>query len=73
MSRFDSYFFIYKDSKNNWNIATNPKFIASHTFCRAIYKNKIRDFKQLNYICKKLSSHQNTFVQRHLIKELEIY
>ena len=42
MSRFDSYFFIYKDSTNNWNIATNPKFVASHTFCRAIYKNKIR-------------------------------
>ena len=71
MSKFDSYFFIYKDSTNNWNIATNPKFIARN-YCRAIYKGKVRDFKQLKYICKKLNSYQDTFVQRYLIKELEI-
>ena len=73
MSRFDRYFFIYKASTNNWDIATNPKFIARHTYCRAIYKGKVRDFKQLRYVCKKLNSRQDTFVQRYLIKELEIY
>ena len=73
MSRFDSYFFIYKAANGNWDTCTNPKFIARHTYCRAIYKNKVRDFNQLRYICKKLNSYQDTFVQRYLIKELEIY
>ena len=72
MSRFDSYFFIYKAANGNWDICTNPKFIARHTHCRAIYKGKVRDFKQLRYVCKKLNSHQDTFVQRYLIKELDI-
>ena len=72
MNRFDSFWFIYKDSKGNWDTCANPKFIARHTFCRAIYKNKIRDFKQLKYVCKKLNSYRDTFVKRYLIKELEI-
>ena len=71
MSRFDSFFFIYKDSKNNWDICTNPKFVARN-YCRAIHKGKFRDFEQLKYICKKLSSHNDTFTKRYLIKELEI-
>ena len=72
MSRFDSFWFIYKNLFDNWDICTNPKFVARHKYCRAIYKSKIRDFKQLGYVCKKLNSHQDTFVQRYLIKELEI-
>ena len=71
MSIFDNYWFIYKNSFNEWGICTNPKFIARN-YCRAIYKDKVRDFKQLRYVCKKLNSYQDTFVQRYLIKELEI-
>ena len=71
MSRFDSFLFIFKAANGNWDICTNPKFIARN-HCRAIYKNKVRDFKQLRYACKKLNSYQDTFVQRYLIKELEI-
>ena len=73
MSRFDSFWFIFKAANGNWNICTNPKFVARHQYCRAIYKCKVRDFKQLRYVCKKLNSYQDTFVQRYLIKELEIY
>ena len=72
MSSFDNYWFIYKNSFNEWDTCTNPKFIARHTCCRAIFKSKARDFKQLRYVCKKLNSRQDTFVQRYLIKELEI-
>ena len=72
ISNFDSFWFIYKDSFGNWDTCTNPKFIARHTYCRAIYKSKVRDFKQLRYVCKKLNSYKDTFVQRYLIKELEI-
>ena len=72
MSKFDNYWFIYKNSFNEWDICTNPKFVARHQYCRAIYKNKVRDFKQLRYVCKKLNSYQDTFVQRYLIKDLEI-
>ena len=35
--------------------------------------SRLEEFKQLRYICKKLNSYQDTFVQRYLIKELEIY
>ena len=73
MSRFDSFWFIYKNSFGNWDICTNPKFVARHQYCRAICKYKVRDFKQLRYVCKKLNSYQDTFVQRYLFKELEIY
>lgn len=72
MTSFDSYYFIYKNAIGEWNTANNPKFIARHTHCRAILKNKVRDLKQLYYICNKLSSSQDTFTKRHLIKELEI-
>ena len=72
MSRFDSFWFIFKAANGNWDICTNPKFIARHQYCRAIYKGKVRDFKQLRYVCKKLNSYQDTFVKRYLIKELEI-
>ena len=72
MSRFDSFWFIFKAANGNWDICTNPKFIARHQYCRAIYKRKVRDFKQLRYVCKKLNSYNDTFVQRYLIKELEI-
>ena len=71
MRSFDSFWFIFKAANGNWDICTNPKFIARN-HCRAIYKSKVRDFKQLRYVCKKLNSYQDTFVQRYLIKELEI-
>ena len=67
MSRFDSFWFIYKNSFGNWDICTNHKFIARYN-CRAIYKRKVRDFKQLRYVCKKINSYQDTFVQRYLIR-----
>ena len=73
MNRFDSFWFIFKAANGNWDICTNPKFVARNYYCRAIYKGKVRDFKQLRYVCKKLNSYQDTFVQRYLIKELEIY
>ena len=72
MSRFDSFWFIFKAANGNWDICTNPKFIAIHQYCIAIYKGKVRDFNQLRYVCKKLNSYQDTFVKRYLIKELEI-
>ena len=72
MSRFDSFWFIYKNSFGNWDTCTNPKFVARHTCCRAICKSKVIDFKQLRYVCKKLNSYQDTFTKRYLIKELEI-
>ena len=72
MSSFDSYLFIYKGANGDWDICTNPKFVARHQYCRAICKSKVRDFKQLRYVCKKLNSYKDTFVQRYLIKELEI-
>ena len=68
---YDSFWFIFKAANNNWDICTNPKFVARN-YCRAIYKYKVRDFKQLRYFCKKLNSYQDTLVQRYLIKELEI-
>ena len=72
MSRFDSFWFIFKAANGNWDICTNPKFVARHQYCRSIYKGKVRDFKQLRYVCKKLNFSRDTFVQRYLIKELEI-
>ena len=72
MSRFDNFWFIFKAANGNWDICTNPKFIARHQCCRAIFKSKVRDFKQLRYVCKKLNSYQDTFTRRYLIKELEI-
>ena len=71
MSRFDSFWFIFKAANGNLDICTNPKFVARNN-CRAIYKGKVIDFKQLRYVCKKLNSRKDTFVQRYLIKELEI-
>ncbi len=72
MSSFDSFFFIYKNSFGNWDTCTNPKFIARHQCCRAIFKSKVRDLKQLKYVCKELNSYNDTFTRRYLIKELEI-
>lgn len=37
------YYFIYKDSINNWRFCTNPVFIASHQHCRAILKKEVED------------------------------
>lgn len=39
----DKYFFIYRNSTGHWNSATNPKFIAEHTCCRAISKKEVLD------------------------------
>ena len=38
---WEDYTFIYKDSHGKWNKTTNPKFIAEHTYCRAIPKENI--------------------------------
>lgn len=32
------YYFIYKNALGKWNQATNLKFVAEHTYCRAIPK-----------------------------------
>ncbi len=71
MSNFDSYYYIYKNAIGEWDMATNPKFIARHTYCRAIPKHKVKSLRQLRYICKKLASSQDTFTKRYLIEELE--
>lgn len=38
----DEYYFIYKDAHGAWRPATNPTFIAKHTYCRAIPKEALR-------------------------------
>lgn len=73
MSNFDSYYYIYKDAIGKWDMTNNPKFIARHTYCRAIPKHKVKDLDHLHYICKKLSSSQDTFTKRYLIEELDIF
>ena len=35
----DEYYYIYKNSFKEWDVCKNPKFIARHTFCRAIPKD----------------------------------
>jgi len=37
----DDYYFLYLNSLNKWNRATNPKFIAEHKYCRAIPKEVV--------------------------------
>jgi hypothetical protein len=37
----DDYWYIYKDSLGKWNLTTNPQFIASHQYCRAIPKKEV--------------------------------
>ena len=37
---FKDYFFIYEDSQGFWSQTTNPKFIASHTMCRAVLRTE---------------------------------
>lgn len=37
----DDYIFIYKDSLGNYNLCTNPVFIASHKCCRAFKKSEL--------------------------------
>jgi hypothetical protein len=50
----NDYYFIYKDSLGQWNLVTNPKFIARHTYCRAIKKTSTK--RSINYIIHKLNS-----------------
>ena len=38
---WEDYVFIYKDSHGKWNKTTNPRFIAEHTYCRAILKEHV--------------------------------
>lgn len=70
MNNFDSYYYIYKNAIGEWDMTNNPKFIAKHTCCRAIPKHKVKSLDHLHYICKKLSSSQDTFTKRYLIEEL---
>ena len=39
-----SYFFFYKDGLGKWNEATNPVFIASHKYCRAVPQKAVLEF-----------------------------
>lgn len=39
----EKYYFVYKNSQGNWHTATNPVFIAKHTYCRAIPKEVFKD------------------------------
>lgn len=41
----NEYYFLYKNSLDKWNTATNPVFIAKHTYCRAVSKG---EFDSLN-------------------------
>ncbi len=44
--RFSKYVFIYEDSFSNWNIATNPKFIAEHKHCFAIERDDLKEIRK---------------------------
>jgi hypothetical protein len=35
----DNYYFVYLDTTGRWHSASNPVFIATHTYCRAIPKD----------------------------------
>jgi len=39
----EKYYFLYKNSFGQWNSASNPVFIAKHTYCRAIPKEVINE------------------------------
>lgn len=76
MDNANEYYFIYKDSMNNWSDASNPSFIAKHGYCRAVPKqeiikagyNLIADFTYMLNNNEK----QSTEVQR-IIKEWDIF
>jgi len=46
----EKYYYIYKDSTGNWNTTTNPMFIASHKYCRAIPKYVVSDYMKYELI-----------------------
>jgi hypothetical protein len=39
----DNYYFLYKDSQGQWQVATSPIFIAKHQYCRAIPKSVVKE------------------------------
>ena len=50
----EEYYFIYKNQVGTWSTCTNPKFIARHTYCRAIKKSNTK--RSIEYIIHKLNS-----------------
>lgn len=46
----DKYYFIYKDSTGSWKDCTNPRFIASHIYCRAIPKYVVNKYLGYSFI-----------------------
>jgi hypothetical protein len=73
----DDYYFLYKDSEGKWKTATNPIFIAKHTYCRAIPKKDIRKigrFSTIYDLIHKLNStEENKDDIKNLISKYELY
>lgn len=70
MNEFDNYYFIFKNSNQTWDLATNPAFIARHPFCRAIRKT---DVKNIKYLIKKLNSYNENKITCFLRSKFNLY
>jgi hypothetical protein len=68
----NDYYFIYKNSQGRWNEATNPRFIASHQYCRAIPKPCIKSISEFLWSINEVSpSNLSTDIVK-TIKEFNI-
>lgn len=56
----NEYYFIYKNSTGLWCSATNPMFIAKHTYCRAFPKTA---FDNLNILPEMLNKEKGLLSQ----------
>ena len=43
---FSEYVFVYRNSFGDWNVATNPVFIAEHKDCIAIKRDDIKEIRK---------------------------
>ena len=68
----NDYYFICNDTLGRWNIVTNPKFIARHTYCRAIKKTSTK--RSIKYIVHKLNSiNTSNKVLKYLYLKFDLY
>lgn len=64
----DDYVYIYKDVHGRYNLATNPRFIASHRNCRAVPKNFINnDFSSWSDFMLELNSDKPSVRAKYII------
>jgi len=76
MNNAENYYYLYKDSINNWSAAANPVFIAKHGYCRAVPKQEIVKvgydlITDFTYMLNN-NEEQSTEVQQ-LIKDWDIF